>query len=83
MRDLVEGALEDEREQEVSRRQPKRVFQARAGRRSRTSCGAEVATRGVLPSYTDSELDRTVILSNSADQPRAAKLFARRPVSAS
>jgi len=27
---LFEGVLEDEREQEVSRRQPKRVFQARA-----------------------------------------------------
>ncbi len=52
MRDLAEGVLEDEREQEVYRRQPKRVFQARAGRRSRTSCGAEVVTRGVLPSYT-------------------------------
>jgi len=49
---LPEGVLEDEREREVSRRQPKRVFQARAGRRSRTSCGAEVATRGVLPRYT-------------------------------
>ncbi len=35
MRALVEGVLEDEREQEVSRRQPKRVFQARAGRRSK------------------------------------------------
>ena len=64
MRDPVQGVLEDEREQEVSHRQPKRVFQARAGRRSRMSCGAEVATRGVLPSYTYSELDRTVILSN-------------------
>ena len=31
---LSEGVLEDEREREVSRRQPKRVFQARAGRRS-------------------------------------------------
>jgi len=32
---LSRGFLEDEREQEVSRRQRKRVFQARAGRRSR------------------------------------------------
>jgi len=31
---LSERVLEDEREQEVSRRQPKRVFQARVGRRS-------------------------------------------------
>ena len=30
MRDLSEGVLEDEREQEVSRRQPKRVILARA-----------------------------------------------------
>ncbi len=37
MRDLAEGVLEDEREQEVSRRQPKRVFQARAGRRPRAA----------------------------------------------
>ncbi len=43
---LSEGVLEDEREREVSRRQPKRVFHARAGRRSRTSRGPEVATKG-------------------------------------
>jgi hypothetical protein len=30
VRDLDEGVLEDEREQEVSRRQPKRVILARA-----------------------------------------------------
>ncbi len=61
MRDLVEGVLEDEREQEVSRRQAKRVFHARACRRSTNSCGAGVATGGVLPSYAYSELDRTVV----------------------
>jgi len=63
--EMPEGVLEDEREQDVSRRQPKRVFNARVGRRSRTSCGAGVATRGVLPSYTNSGLDRTVFLSNA------------------
>ena len=70
MRDLVEGVLEDEREQEASRRQPKRVFQARAGRRSISSRGAGVATGGVLPSYTYSELDRTVILYNYLNPQR-------------
>jgi len=43
---LSEGVLEDERDQEVSRRQPMGVLQARVGRRSKTSCGAGVATRG-------------------------------------
>jgi len=65
-------SLEDEREQDDSRRQAKKVFQARVGRRSRTSCGAEVATRGVLPSYTYSGLDRTVNLSNAPDHLRSA-----------
>jgi len=65
VRDPVQGVLEDEREQEVSHRQPKRVFQARAGRRSRMSCGAEVATRGVLPSYTYSNWTEQLFCSTS------------------
>ncbi len=65
MRDLVEGVLEDGGSKEVYRRPPKRVFQARAGRRSTTNCGAGVATRWDTAKLYLLELDRTVILSDA------------------
>ncbi len=68
MRDLVEGVLEDSGSKESLPvdESGKRgsLSLAREGRRSITSCGAGVATRGVLPSYSYSGLNRTVILSN-------------------
>ncbi len=52
MRGLVEGVLEDERERRSLSQAAEESLPSEGGLEIKTSCGAGVATRGVLPSYT-------------------------------
>ncbi len=69
MRDLVEGVLVDEREQEVNHRPPKRVFQAGRVGDQESVMVRSTNERGTAKLYL-LELDRTVILSNARAQGR-------------